>query len=547
MTLTQQEADRIQAKYEDTIAAYLGMNTPADLQVIVLSRTAYDAKFPGNKTGGMAVGHIAYIPADVSPSRAAAVVAYETAHGMIMGSNMDAGTSMGDNGLQGTKAGKAAEALSGVITNKLHLQPDGWQPDAGAQTHLNSLSDTQLAAVSTSIQNGTFTNVKDIADATPATTPPPDNTGGAIMIDPKTGLPHGSVDTHGGGGSGTTSTTLPPVTLPNGNTVTTNADGTFSVTTAAGVATQYPDMTSAMTAAAATSTTATPGSLGNPSKPEARHNTEASFRSMLQGWGIQDTPGIEQLILQATNGNYNADRFLQSLRQTSEYQAAFPGIGPKMSEAAYMANMKSYQATADRYGLNLTDGLKASLVSGHVRPDVFAARANATVVLDKNKAVFDQFSRQMVDAGHPAPTRTELLNHIMGMSNSTFKDMWEGANIGATAKAEGAPLGEKGINKIQSLAAGMNLSDIVKGTADFANKVRTQMGTQEARNFGLTRSDLLAAEFGGPGAGAASDKLQRVMDTHSAFFAQRFGHTPMQVSQGGFSSIGGQQEQAQVQ
>jgi hypothetical protein len=536
MTLTQQEADRIQAKYEDTIAGYLGMPTPTDMQVIVLSRTAYDAKFPGGNTGGMAAGHTVYVPADVSPSRAAAIVAYETAHGMIMGSNMDAGTSMGDNGLIGSKAGKAAEALSGVIANKLHLQPDGWQPDQGVQTHLNDLTAEQLQAVSASIQNGTFTTVREIANAASTGTPPAN---GTTPVQP----PSSGPNTMPGAPP---STTLPPITLANGSTLTTNADGTVTVTTSAGVSTQYPDIAAAMAAGAA-STTATPGSLGNPSKPQYRHNTEATFRSMLQGWGIQDTPGIEALILQATNGNYNADRFLQALRQTAEYQAAFPGIGPNMSESAYQANMKSYQATADRYGINLTDALKANLFAGHVRPEVFAARANATVVLDKNKAVFEQFQRQLADAGLPPATRSELLNHIMGMSNSTFKDVWEGANIGATAKAEGAPLGEKGINKIQSLTAGMNLSDIVKGTADFANKVRTQMGTQEARSFGLTRSDLLAAEFGGPGAGAASDKLQRVMDTHSAFFAQRFGHTPMQVSQGGFASIGGQQDQAQVQ
>jgi hypothetical protein len=319
------------------------------------------------------------------------------------------------------------------------------------------------------------------------------------------------------------------------------------VTTSTGATTKYDNLAAAMAAGAAGTTTAAPGTLGNPSRPETRHNTEASFRSVLQSWGIQDTPAMEQLILQATNGNYNSDRFLQALRQTSEYQAAFPGIGPNMSESAYKANMKSYQATADRYGINLTDALKANLFAGHVRPEVFAARANATVVLDKNKAVFDQFQRQLADAGLPPATRADLLNHIMGMSNAGFKDVWEGANIAAVAKAEGAPLGEKGINKIQSLGAGMALSDLVKGTADFANKVRTQMGTQEARSFGLTRSDLLAAEFGGPGAGAASDKLQRVMDTHAAFFAQRFGHTPMQVSQGGFASIGGQQDQAQVQ
>lgn len=170
MTLTQQEADRIQAKYEDKIAGYVGIPLPDDVNVIVLTQAEFDAKFPKDAGDPAAAGgHTAYIVDTADLERAKELITYETAHGMIFGQNMNAGTTQGQHGLIGTPAGKASEALAGVIVNRLGLHPTGWTPKPGAQTKLNNLSDTQLTAAASSIADGSFTSVNDIANAdTPA-------------------------------------------------------------------------------------------------------------------------------------------------------------------------------------------------------------------------------------------------------------------------------------------------------------------------------------------------------------------------------------------
>lgn len=436
---------------------------------------------------------------------------------------------------QSVSPNAAVEGFSDAVRYKLSQQyPNagllfpGWQPSAAA-ARLAALPEEQFKqrsqAVSAPPKPG---------GGTQPVAPPP-----AVSTIQFTQTPQGELIPRPGGQA--PELTPPPVgtpiTLPDGSTYVTNPDGTITLTTPAGAVKQFSGIQGLADWIKAQ----------NQSTKVQIQNQEASFRSVLGAWNIKETPSIDQLVQKAAQGGWNSARFLEALRQTQEYQNAFPGIRPGMSESAYRNTVNQYQAAADRYGIDLTPGKKQALIAGNVRPDVFTMRAQAFAVIRDNPQEFKIFVQRAEAAGLGMPTRGDLLSFVMGAKPREWLDVWNGTQIQLVAKNEGLNLGNKGVEKIQQMTAGVSLPSVLKNVADFAQKVRTTLTTQEARSFGLSRSDLLAAEFGGPGAGYARDKLQRVLDTNQAFFAQRFAHQPMQVSQGGFASLGGFQDQAQVQ
>lgn len=162
MPLTQLKATRILGRYADQISQLLGTPVPSDLRVRVMPSAQYEARYPGTGAYSLAGNVIAMPDTAGDPRR---LIAYEAAHQMAAGAGVY--TQMGEHGLTGTKAGKASEALSGVVLQRLGLQPAGWAPNA-RQARFASLTPPQLRAVGQDLEAGTYTSIRDSIGGTVA-------------------------------------------------------------------------------------------------------------------------------------------------------------------------------------------------------------------------------------------------------------------------------------------------------------------------------------------------------------------------------------------
>ncbi len=309
-----------------------------------------------------------------------------------------------------------------------------------------------------------------------------------------------------------------------------------------------------------------PHGAGN--DPSKRRNNQATYLSILQGYGIALDPEMRQLVSEAQKHGYSETRFLYFLRQTEDYQKTFPGIFKKdgtmkMTEEQYLTNVDSYKQYAYANGLNLGPKEQAWLFQHNVSPDEYNDKGAAIRKIEDNPALYNQFKKALVQMGVAKPnevSKQELQNFVLGEGNAEWYHVWNLSRARYVATEAGISFGK---NTERYLALNPHIAEQIANKdltdAELATKfgaVATALGAapgqegavltlSEAKTYGVTKRDIIASQFGGKRAQRAKNKIARAQSTAEAFTQDRASQQLTEDQGGGYQVIGGTSQKAQ--
>lgn len=275
---------------------------------------------------------------------------------------------------------------------------------------------------------------------------------------------------------------------------------------------------------------------------------------ILQGYGIPTGP-FAALLHQAVQQRWTVSELLSRLYASPEFAQMFPGIfGPSgelvMTPGQYLQTRREYQHIAQVYGLQLSDQEFGRLVAGAVSPQEFLDRAEAAARLSENPAYMRAFQHYAQAAGLGRVGPREAFDAMLGMAPKEFYDVWEQTVIRSMSELSGVDLSDRMVRKIQKLSP-TRIQDTEEAKQTFeqlAQQIRTTIPLSRIYKFGITKSDLLQLEFGGPRQAEIAERVRRVLATEEEFrTGQRARSTLYPTQGGGVQALGGQRERPQVQ
>lgn len=508
------------AKYSKVVADLFGVRQVTSPTVQIVNPN--DPNLGGGFASVDTANNIIYINNQWNPKDIGAVL-HELTHTYAMDANHSGDTKWTD---------ALADAVRYIIDPKKGKSGEpNWTPSDKAmqiikqyQANPNSLGNIREAMISgtfhpAAVSNGVYQKGTGTNQATGGgqnvsggPTAGDTGTGGAGGGGRRTGSQyHGDPGTQTGGGAGTTgggstSSTPPPgSTPPKGMTWGKLPDGTYGWVPKTG-----------------------PGGGNGTGTQDQTKNNVATFTTMVQGWGIDPSGNITNLIQTAASKGWNVARFTQAVSQTPEFQQRFPGIfndagGLKMTPAAYMQQEKSYQNVAAQSGLNIGPGRMAYLFRNDVSPTEFQTRASAIAKIRDNADMFKSFSQQLAAEGL-APkgglSKQDLFKFVLGEGNSQWYQSYNntlsryygqqsGITFGHAPNKSYTDLNAKTVEKIGQ--KGLSEADLQSGYSKLASDLTTAMPLSKIQKFGLTKQDLVELEFGGPKQAAVAQKVQMLL------------------------------------
>lgn len=292
-----------------------------------------------------------------------------------------------------------------------------------------------------------------------------------------------------------------------------------------------------------------------------RQNAFATYSNILTSAGLDpNDPQLALLMQHAVKGHWNSDRFYNNLYDTKEFQNQFPGFFdangvPKMSIAQYQKTEDSYNAAADRYGIDLGNKKMAYLFNNDVSPSEFGTRASALNSLQNNDALYKQFGKALVESGvvDKVPSQDELFKFVLGQGNQDWYDEWNLARTRYAATQAGLQITKKnsGYTSISpgmaGKIAGQNLSDaqLQKNYQALAQQLLTTLPASKIAGYGISKKQIQEAVFGGPKQAVLMQKIQHIMATDQAFSENRANQQTYADAQGNYGVLGGAKERPQ--
>jgi hypothetical protein len=268
---------------------------------------------------------------------------------------------------------------------------------------------------------------------------------------------------------------------------------------------------------------------------QTKRNNRSYFVNTLMGYGFTMNSNLRDLVSLAVQRNWDAETFLNRLRDTPEYAREFAGIfnkdgSLKMTEAQYIAAKDQYTTYASRAGINMGPARMDWLFENNVTPEEFADRATAIGRLRRNKDLYQSFRKELVQAGIAKPnevdTNKEMFKFVMGEGNQAWYDLWQDAVTRNAATQAGLTfakgkqrlythLGQAVIERV----SGMDLSEEALGAGfqQVEEVLRKVLPLSEAKLYGVSKKDAVQAAFGGKGRSKALGQIERATKTAEAF------------------------------
>lgn len=240
----------------------------------------------------------------------------------------------------------------------------------------------------------------------------------------------------------------------------------------------------------------------------------------LSGLGF---PGLQELIHQAVINSWSDAELMFHVVQSPAFASAFPGIfradgSLKMSPTDYRAQVDTYRHTAYLLGYSPSDALIGQWIQGDVSPQEVADRYTAANRVKESPQAFAALQSEWKAAGLGNISQAGAANALLGEAPKQFYDIWERANLRTQASLAGAPISHAEAVRIQGILPDRATESSVQANMqDLAHQLKTTMPLSRLyATHGLTRSDLITLEFGGPGREDIAARAKRALDTEQA-------------------------------
>lgn len=275
------------------------------------------------------------------------------------------------------------------------------------------------------------------------------------------------------------------------------------------------------------------GGSSGPSEAERKAiaNAMKSMQNTLLQWGMPLTPQLKNLIARLAKQGASSAAFLQAVRATKDYAAAFPGLrrrdgSLRMSEAQYLAGYNSAKDFAATTGRALSKGAYGFAVKNGNSPNEIRAKIQAVDTMKQNSEVLNEFGQYLVATGaaKAPPKREDLLKFVMKQGPAAWETAWQTAFTASqiekyagldTQVGRGEDISYKGLEKLlKSAPPGTDPTKI-----DWSETARIAAATLPASRLyglGITKKDLLKLQLGSPEAVAIEARVKLAQATAEA-------------------------------
>lgn len=281
---------------------------------------------------------------------------------------------------------------------------------------------------------------------------------------------------------------------------------------------------------------------------ETNKDVRQQLNSILQGFGLK--PGaFANLIDKAIRNSWSPEMFQSSMYQSQAFRHAFPGIfradgSLRMSPSQYRNLSDTYKELAQRYGLNgdLDKARIGKLIGGNVSPTELNDRFTAIQRMKQFGPAFDSFKELVKAKTGKTLDQAGIYNFVMGKGPADFYDIWEAAQVGTAASQAGVDLSAAEMRSIATRVPGIQSEEnIASGFQDLAKKIKTLMPLSQLASMGVSKSDLIELEFGGPGQTDISARVDQILRNYEGVTdqsTQAFDRTVEDQQRGRFNNPG---------
>lgn len=262
--------------------------------------------------------------------------------------------------------------------------------------------------------------------------------------------------------------------------------------------------------------------------------TLARLRELLVQAGIP-VGAFHDILDRAIRLNFTDSEFILGVYGTHQFKAMFPGIFRKdgslrMTPYEYRQLEDQYNSAARIYGIgNLSKDHIGKLIRGDVSIQEFTDRATAIQRVNEFRPAFEEF-KQIANARgiktKGIDTDKERIKFMLGQGPKQFYQLWDELTVGTAARTAGFDVSQGLIKSIAKRVPGQ-ADELQMQTrfADLAKQARTLMPLSQLGRYGLSSSDLVTLEFGGPNQAAIADKVDTIIKNRDAFASTKGART----------------------
>jgi hypothetical protein len=294
--------------------------------------------------------------------------------------------------------------------------------------------------------------------------------------------------------------------------------------------------------------------------PADLRNLRASFIYQLQAWGLDLTKNLNNLVQKGVNQEWSTTNFILQLRQTREYKQAFAGIQKGQTEEAYMYAYGQFRdKLKDVLKRDLTREAFGVLQKKGVDFEEWSKRVIAIDRIKRDRDLFETFGEVLKQRGLTKGKFTfkDAYDFVTGKGSPLYEKVWEEAAFTTGLESAGFIVGKKGsitrqemlkaLNSFEGRNPGLEVEDLGdEFYTDLANKVRTLLPASRLAKFGLTETDILELQVGGPRAEHLAETVNQILANVERIKAGPTAKTQAQSAQGAIAVAGLEDERAQT-
>lgn len=283
--------------------------------------------------------------------------------------------------------------------------------------------------------------------------------------------------------------------------------------------------------------------------------SEQVLGQILQGMGIP-AGAFQDLIHQAIVGSWTSEQLIAEIYASDAFHQMFPNIFRPdgsliMSPGRYRVASDTYKHIFDQFGFaNIGRDVLGSIIGGLKSPQELADELAGIQRINESPTMYAAFLQTLKANGEKivGDGKRQLLDFEMGMAPDHWANIFEETSLVSAARNAGVGLSHGQAQQLMERASGRFTEDTASaGFKDLALQHLKTQPLSKLYGMGITKSELLQYEFGGPHQAQVATKIEQVLATDEAFYGQRASTQLVPTQTGGTSILGGsKQERAQV-